>query len=191
MKVQICRDKNKLTRIGVSERGADRGPHAGSPRGVVDATRSYTQPGLIPSLPVRVLTLTPRLLVSILLALVVCPGNVTRGQRGGGKAEPLRIEFKRGSTSTTIGGTVRGSEEAEYVLSAKKGQRLTIKLTSVPVKSSVFQLLGEDNDTLGLEYDANFNYSGVLPKTGDYFISVRRPTEAKGTSRYKLIITVR
>ncbi len=109
----------------------------------------------------------------------------------GGKAEPMRIEFKRGTTSTTINGTVRGSEEAEYVLAAKKGQRLIIKLTSVPVKSSVFQLLGEDNDTLGLEYDANFDYSGVLPKTGDYFINVKRPTAAKGTSRYRLTVTVR
>src|SRR5438309_9327004 len=85
----------------------------------------------------------------------------------GGKAEPLRIEFKRGTTSTIVSGVVRGDEEAEYVLGAKKGQRLIIKLTSVPVKSSVFQLLGEDNDTLGLEHDANFEYSGVLPKTGD------------------------
>jgi hypothetical protein len=109
----------------------------------------------------------------------------------GGKAEPLRIEFKRGTTSTTMSGTVRGSEEMEYVLAAKKGQRLTIKITSVPLRSSVFQLLGEDQDTLGLEHDANFNYSGVLPKDGDYFINVRRPTEAKGTSRYKLTITVR
>jgi hypothetical protein len=64
-------------------------------------------------------------------------------------------------------------------------------LTSAPVKSSVFQILGENNDTLGLEYDANFDYSGVLRKTGDYFISVRRPTEAKGTSRYKLTVTLR
>lgn len=109
----------------------------------------------------------------------------------GGKAEPLRIEFKRGATSTTISGVVRGDEEAEYTLTARQGQRLTIKLSSTPVKSSVFQLLGPDNDTLGLEYDANFDYSGVLPKTGDYFISVKRPTEAKGTSRYKMTITVR
>ena len=190
----MCRDKSKLTLTGVSERRADRGPHAGSPRGVVDATRSYTQLELmIPSLPrqVGVLTLTPRLLVSILLALVVCPGNVMRGQRGGGKAEPNRIEFKHGASRTIISGTVRGNEEAEYVLSAKKGQRMIIKLSSVPAKSSVFQILGEDNDTLGLEYDANFSYSGVLPKTGDYFINVRRPTEAKGTSRYKLTVTVR
>src|SRR5205823_419998 len=66
----------------------------------------------------------------------------------GGKAEPLRIEFKRGTSSTTVSGSVRNDEEYEYVLGAKKGQRLTIKITSTPVKSSVFQLLGEDNDTL-------------------------------------------
>jgi hypothetical protein len=122
--------------------------------------------------------------------LVLSTGGAALAQRGG-KAEPNRIEFKRGTTSTTISGTVRGDEQAEYVLAAKKGQLLIIKLTSVPVKSSVFQLLGEGNDTLGLEYDANFNYSGVLPKTGDYFINVKRPTESKGTSRYRLTITVR
>jgi hypothetical protein len=125
---------------------------------------------------------------SFLLALST--GGVALAQ-GGGKAEPNRIEFRRGTTSTTINGAVRGDEQAEYVLSAKKGQRLIIKLASVPAKSSVFQLLGEDNDTLGLEYDANFDYSGVLPKTGDYFITVKRPTEAKGTSRYRLTVTIK
>jgi len=119
-----------------------------------------------------------------------CAATMALAQ-GGGKAEPNRIEFKRGATSTAVSGIVRGDEEAEYVLSAKKGQRLTIKITSTPAKSSVFQLLGEDNDTLGLEYDANFSYSGVLPKTGDYFISVKRPTSAKGTSRYRMTITIR
>lgn len=111
--------------------------------------------------------------------------------QNGGKAEPREIKIKRGSNSTTLSGVVHNSEEAEYTLNAKKGQRLTIKLTSTPVKSSVFQILGPDNDTLGLEFDANFSYSGVLPKTGDYFISVKRPTESKGTSRYRLTITIR
>jgi hypothetical protein len=126
----------------------------------------------------------PVLLVTLLASTAAI------AQRGG-KAEPNRIEFKRGTHSTTISGTVRGDEQAEYVLAAKKGQRLVIKLTSVPVKSSVFQLLGENNDTLGLEYDANYDYSGVLPKTGDYFITVSRPTQTKGMSRYKLIVSVR
>jgi len=122
--------------------------------------------------------------------LLFCAAPAVLAQNGG-KAEPLKIEFKRGTTSTTLNGVVHGSEEAEYTLTARQGQRLTIKLTSTPVKSSVFQLLGPDNDTLGLEFDANFNYSGVLPKTGDYFISVKRPSEAKGTSRYRLTITVK
>ena len=125
-----------------------------------------------------------------LFFLVLAIGPAALAQNGG-KAEPLRIEFKRGETSTTISGVVRGDEEAEYVLAAKKGQRLLIKITSTPVKSSVFQILGEDQDTLGLEYDANFDVSIVLPKDGDYFINVSRPTSTKGTSRYRMTITIR
>lgn len=121
---------------------------------------------------------------------LICAAAPVFAQHGG-KAEPGRIEFKRGATSTTVSDVVRGDEEAEYVLAAKKGQRLTIKITSVPVKSSVFQLLGEDNDTLGLEHDVNFDVSIVLPKDGDYFINVKRPTSAKGTSRFKLTVTIR
>ena len=109
----------------------------------------------------------------------------------GGKAEPLRIEFKRGATSTTVSGSVHNSEEYEYVLGAKKGQRLTIKIISTPIKSAVFQLLGEDQDTLGLEHDANFDVSIVLPKDGDYFINVSRPTSTKGSSRFTLAISIK
>jgi hypothetical protein len=126
-----------------------------------------------------------------LLPLVLLVVSTSAFAQHGGKAEPNRIEFKRGTTSTTISGTVRGDEEAEYLLAARQGQKLVIKLTSVPVKSSVFQILGPDNDTLGLEYDANYSYTGVLPTTGDYFISVKRPTTVSGRSRYRLTITIR
>ena len=136
----------------------------------------------------RTLRVFGKLIPVLLITLVGCSAAIA--QRGG-KAEPNRIEFKRGTTSTIVSGTVRGDEEAEYILAAKKGQRLIIKLTSVPAKSAVFQLLGPDNDTLGLEFDANYDYSGVLPKTGDYFITVTRPGQSKGASRYKLTVTVR
>jgi hypothetical protein len=109
----------------------------------------------------------------------------------GGKAEPLRIEFKRGTSSATLNGSVRGDEEAEYVLAARKGQRLIIKLSSVPRRSSVFQITGPDNDTLGLEHDANWDYDGKLPTTGDYQITVSRPTTSRGTSKYTLSVTIR
>jgi outer membrane lipoprotein-sorting protein len=134
------------------------------------------------------LSLKLNLILVLLLVLIVSSPAIA--QRGG-KAEPNRIEFKRGANSTTISGTVRGDEQAEYVLSARQGQRLIIKLTSVPSRSSVFDLHAPDDTDLGLEYDANYDYSGKLPKTGDYLIFVTRPTQAKGTSKYRLTVTVR
>ena len=111
--------------------------------------------------------------------------------QNGGKAEPNRIEFKPGTTSTIVNGSVRNDEEAEYVLSARRGQRLIIKLSNVPAKSSCFDLKGPENVDLGLEYDCNWTFSKPLPATGDYFISIGRPSQSKGTSRYKLLVTVK
>ena len=122
--------------------------------------------------------------------LMLLPCSISLAQ-GGGKAEPLRIEFKRGANSTTINGKVRGTEEAEYVLSARKGQKLTIRLSSMPKRSCVFDIKAPENADLGLEYDANYDYSGTLPKTGDYFINVVRPTTSPGSASYRLTITVR
>jgi hypothetical protein len=122
----------------------------------------------------------------LLLALSVS----TTAQRGG-KAEPNRIELKRGTSSTTISDVVHNDEHAEYVLSARQGQRLTIKLTNVPAKSSCFDLQGPDGSDVGLEYDCNWNYSRVLQATGDFFITVARPSQARGRSRYRLTVTVK
>jgi len=128
-----------------------------------------------------------RLIPILLIILVGCPAAIA--QRGG-KAEPNRIEFKRGTTSTIISGTVRGDEEAEYVLAAKKGQRLIIKLTSFPTRSSSFEILAPDNDAPRFEYHAIYNYSGTLPRTGDYLIIVSQPPESRGTSRHKLTVSI-
>jgi|ERR1043166_5729876 hypothetical protein len=109
----------------------------------------------------------------------------------GGKAEPLRIEFKRGTTTKTISDVVHGSEQAEYSFEARQGQRLIIKLTSTPLKSACFDLKGPDGVDVGLEYDCNYEYSKPLPATGEYFLTVSRPSTAKGTARYKMTVTIR
>ena len=127
------------------------------------------------------------LIPASLVVLIACSAAMAQG----GKAEPNRIEFKRGTTSTTINGTVGRDEQAEYVLAAKKGQRLTIKITSVPARSSGFDLSGPDNVDLGLEFDTNLDYSHTLPKTGDYLITVVKLSDLVRTSKYKLTVTVR
>jgi len=131
------------------------------------------------------------LLVIPVTLLVLVTSSSSAFAQGGGKAEPNRIEFKRGTSSTTISGVVHGDEEAEYLLSARQGQRLTIRLTAAPTKSSCFDLKGPDGADVGLEYDCNSNYSKVLPATGDYFLTVSRPSQSKGTSRYRMTITIR
>lgn len=125
-----------------------------------------------------------------LVVLVLSAYGIAAAQHGG-KAEPMRIEFKPGTNSATINDAIRDSVQAEYVLAAKKGQRLIIRLTSVPSKSVVFDLKAPDDADLGLEYDANYDYSGVLPATGDYLITVVRPTTSPGKSAYRMVITVR
>ena len=111
--------------------------------------------------------------------------------QGGGKAEPKRIEFKRGTTTTTVVDKIKNDEEAEYVIAARKGQRLTIRLTSTPYRSAVFDIKAPGDADLGLEYDANYTFNKILPATGDYFITVDRPTTSKGTANYKMVITIR
>lgn len=134
------------------------------------------------------LTLMKRIVV---VGLVVVSAAVVSLAQHGGKAEPSRIHFKAGANSATINGRVNGSEEAEYVIEAKKGQRLIIHITSAPDKSSVFDLKAPENADLGLEFDANYNFNKVLPVSGDYSITVVRPTSSSGHSTFKLMVTVK
>ena len=124
------------------------------------------------------------------IAVLLVSANDVLAQ-GGGKAEPKRIEFKRGTTTTTVVDKIKNDEEAEYVIAARKGQRLTIRLTSTPYRSAVFDIKAPGDADLGLEYDANYTFNKILPATGDYFISVDRPTTSKGTANYKMVITIK
>jgi hypothetical protein len=125
-----------------------------------------------------------------IFAVVLMSARVALSQ-GGGKAEPKRIEFKRGTTTTTVVDKIKNDEEAEYVIAARKGQRLTIRLTSTPYRSAVFDIKAPGDADLGLEYDANYTFNKILKATGDYFITVDRPTTSKGTANYKMVITIR
>ncbi len=127
-------------------------------------------------------------LQSLIFLLIAVPYG---SAQGGGKAEPLRVQFKRGSTSAMMKGVVRGSEEAEYLVGARKGQGVTLRLTSNPPSSVAPHIKDPDLVELKLEYDGDASWSGTLPETGDYLISVVRATERPGASRYTFRVTIR
>lgn len=121
--------------------------------------------------------------------LLLFLSNSAFAQRGG-KAEPLRIEIKRGATSAKVKDKIRGDEQAEYVFAARKGQRIKISLTSAPAQSAVFELRSAD----GVDYKFKYNgrtWSGLAPVTGDYFINVIRGENASAASLYTLTLTIR
>jgi hypothetical protein len=103
----------------------------------------------------------------------------------GGKAEPLRVQFKPGSTSATLRGNVRGDEQFEYAVAARAGQWMFIEVTSAPSDSAIFLV----KDPAGEEGVFHYYWSGVLTQSGDYLIHVSK-TSGFRISKFTLNITV-
>ena len=83
----------------------------------------------------------------------------------------VRINFVAGSTSATLTGTaLSGNRPSHYVLNAKHGQLLTIKLTA-PTGSVGATVLSPNGGTVKA-VDQSLLWSGVLPADGDYRLDV-------------------
>ncbi len=113
------------------------------------------------------------LVVFITLFLAAAIAHTAFAQQA--QAEPNRVEFKRGATSTTISGVVHGDEQAEYVLSAKKGQRLIIKLSDTPTKSSCFDL---DNS---LDLTKCQSFIGVQQTSDSIVLTAQQKSSSQGS----------
>ena len=118
-----------------------------------------------------------------LLALLLTVVSIAVAQ--GGKAEPVRVQFKRGTTSATLRGTVRGDEEFEYAVAARAGQWMFVEVTSTPSDSAIFLV----KDPAGEEGAYHYYWSGTLKQTGDYLISVSKPP-AYPASHFVLTVTI-
>src|SRR5438552_3856100 len=89
----------------------------------------------------------------------------------GGKAEPNRIEFARGKTSTILTATLARDEEMDYVFSASKGQKVTLTNPN----TSLFDVRIYNQDAgVETEHDSSRTFSLTLPADGDYLIFVRK-----------------
>lgn len=125
----------------------------------------------------------------LLLSCLLLAAHVTQAQCGG-KAEPSRIEFKRGTHSSTLKGKLRGDEQAEYILGARKGQRVTVNVAAVPANAIAFELL----TPLGEEFDlasSGTTWTGILPETGDYMLYVRMAGTQTPRASYTLTLSIK
>ena len=105
----------------------------------------------------------------------------------GGKAQPNRILFAKGSSSALIAGTLRSAEEAEYVFAAKAGQVVTIRN---PSRAFDFRVFSDENFPDG-DFDSSPSYTFEIPADGDYNFSVRRKVGGPKRSSYRMTLTIK
>ena len=127
-----------------------------------------------------------RLTVSLLILLLVTASTAWAQKR---------IKFPPGRTTVVLRGrTTGGPSESggmnpvSYVLRARKGQRMILHLTSAK-RNAVFGLYAPGMDLVaGAQSVAD--WTGTLPKTGDYEIIVFPEDEATNTT-FTLEVTIR
>ncbi len=124
-------------------------------------------------------------LISVVF-LVFCAGNAAA--QNGGKAEPNRIQFARGTSSKTLSGTLRNGQEMEYVFGASKGQTVTIRNSGWRIFD--FRVFSEENFSDG-DFDSSPSYTFEIPESGDYLLTVRKKVAGPRTSRFSLTLTIK
>jgi hypothetical protein len=125
----------------------------------------------------------------LLVSCSLAAAHVVQAQCGG-KAEPSRIEFKRGTHSSTLKGKLRGDEQAEYVLGARKGQRVTVNVAALPANAIAFELLTPLGEAFELTSNGN-TWTGDLPETGDYMLYVRMAGTKTPRASYTLSLSIK
>ena len=118
--------------------------------------------------------------------LVVCAFAVTSTVADGVKQ---KIRFAKGSSSATVSGTVVRGNRDRYYVGAKKGQTMSVKITSEE-SNAVFQVYrpGEEDALPGAgDGDDATDWSGELPADAEYVIVVGG---TRGNATYKLKVSI-
>lgn len=125
------------------------------------------------------------LFVSLLCIFAVVAANAQIG----GKAEPKRIEFAAGASSTTLSGTLSNGQEMEYVFAAARGQ--TVSITNLTKNLFDFKVYSEEHFSEG-DFDSSASYSFEIPETGDYLFFVRKKqVKSPRTARFSIKLAIK
>jgi hypothetical protein len=84
-----------------------------------------------------------------------------------------RVQFKPGTSQTTLKGHLRGDGDVDYLLWAKAGQHMTVELHS-DNPQNYFNLLppGSEDAAIFVGSSSGNRFEGTLPDSGDYRVRV-------------------
>lgn len=100
-----------------------------------------------------------------------------------------RVEFARGKSSVTLSNSVIRGDRDTYIVRAKKGQKMSVKITALE-NNAAFTIAapGKRYMEKAGELDDQTSWTGTLPTSGDYKIKVGG---TRGNATYKLTVTIK
>lgn len=98
-----------------------------------------------------------------------------------------RVRFQPGRTTAVLRGKVTGRVSRDYLLTAREGQRMTVRISGQ--SGAVFNISSPDRT--GLSQLQITDWEGELPLSGTYRIHVEGETENLPARSYTLEITIR
>lgn len=99
-------------------------------------------------------------------------------------SKPIQVSFPKGATSTTLKNSVIRGDRNTYMLYAKQGQLMNLKISSLE-NNAVFDLIAPDGKPIKQEIES---WSGKLPSKGDYRIIVGG---TRGNATYNLQVEIK
>ena len=108
--------------------------------------------------------------------------------------ETRPLEFAKGASSATVKGTVHGDQTIDYMLRARAGQTMSVKLATRH-GANYFNVLppGSDNVAIFVGSTGGNEWSGALPSDGDYTLRVylmRSAARRNESAPYTLTVSV-
>lgn len=104
-----------------------------------------------------------------------------------------RVQFARGTSSSTIKGTLKGDSITDYKVGARAGQTLHVALETSN-GSNYFNVTGPGADTaMFVGSTSGSSFTGTLPTTGDYTVRVylmRNAARRNESANYTLTVSV-
>ena len=107
-----------------------------------------------------------------------------------------RVKIKKGDTTAEVKGTIVGYDVHNYVLNAKAGQTIQVKVEQLKGNGIQYRVFLKDNDSVtvgGILQEPGMETSGQLPESGDYVLAIgvnRNQARQKQVNRYSANITV-
>ena len=124
----------------------------------------------------------------LLCAALLCAASVAALAQGGTVTQ-RRIRFPRGRTTAVVKGSIAYAHSDAYTLGARAGQTMSLHVASTN-RQVVFSLTAPSGTPVEGAFTVR-DWSGELPESGDYTITVVNNRERGPASAYTLEVTVR